>query len=294
MTPQTWLQALRELDPEFDLEAVAPGVTVPDLIRLHDRVVPPAGFRYDPAALYASPDGLDQTMHLYAPEPLAAARPGVLFVHGGGWAGGCATWHLRQACALAELGYVAATMDYRLAPEHRWPAPLDDVRGAVQWLRANAERLSLDPERLVVAGGSAGGHLAALAALEPANALAGAILWYPAVDLRHFIALELGPERLGDLFGEVSDDLLRATSPTELVHSRCPPVLTLCGDRDELTPPETAAAFHRRLAEEGVENRLVVYPGKDHQFDLYPGGWEDSFAETVAFLDAVVGPAIAA
>jgi acetyl esterase/lipase len=120
------------------------------------------------------------------------------------------------------------------------------------------------------------------------------VLWYPAVDLRHFVGTEIG-WALTDLFGgPPSGEQLRAASPTELVHAGCPPVLTLCGDRDSVTPVETAEEFHRRLAAAGVENRLVVYPGKDHQFDLYPGGWEDSFAETVAFLERTVGPGVVA
>lgn len=289
MTAPTWLEALRALEPDFDLGEAAPGVTVADLLALHDRVEPPEGFRYDPAVVY----GRDLTLHLYAPVATAAARPGVLFVHGGGWAGGCPTWHLRQACALAELGYVAASASYRLAPAHRWPAALEDVRAAVGWLRENAARIGLDAERLVVAGGSAGGHLAALAALEPELGLAGAVLWYPAVDLRDFAGTEIGPSALGDLFGAPpSDEQLLAASPTELVHAGCPPVLTLAGELDGLTPVATAEEFHRRLAAAGVDNRLVVYPGKHHQFDLYPGGWEDSFAETVAFLERVVGPGV--
>ncbi|HET7572621.1 MAG TPA: alpha/beta hydrolase [Gaiellaceae bacterium] len=284
----TWLEALRGLDPAFDLGEAAPGVTVADLLALHDRVEPPAGFRYDPAVVY---DGGERTLHLYAPVAPAAARPGVLFVHGGGWAGGCPTWHLRQACALAERGYVAASATYRLAPAHRWPAALEDVRAAVGWLRANAAGLGLDPQRLAIAGGSAGGHLAALAALEPELGLAGAILWYPAVDLRHFVGIEIGRSALADLFGgPPSDEQLDAASPTRLVHAGSPPVLTLAGELDGLTPVSTAEEFHRRLTAAGVENRLVVYPGKHHQFDLYPGGWEDSFAETVAFLERTVGP----
>ena len=183
----TWLDALRDLDPGFPLEEIAPGLTAGDVLALHDHVDPPPGFRYDAAAVYDAEHGL--TMHLYAPEDPAPRRPGVLFVHGGGWQGGCATWHLRQACALAEHGYVAATACYRLAPAHRWPTQLVDVQRAIDWLRANAPTLGLDPDRLVIAGASAGGHLAAFLAVTTTD-LAGAILWYPVVDLERFASVD--------------------------------------------------------------------------------------------------------
>jgi acetyl esterase/lipase len=293
MTEQTWIEGLRKLDPDLDLGPVASGVTVRDLLALHDRVAPPPSFHYDPRAVYRSVDGRDLSLHLYRPHDTALARPGLLFIHGGGWTGGCPTWHLRQCCALAEQGYVAATATYRLAPAHPWPAQLDDVLAAVAWLREHASELGLDPGRLVIAGTSAGGHLAALAALAPGAGLAGAILWYPALDLAVVAEHEVGPDTLAGLFGKPpTAQQLRAASPTHRVSPGCPPVLTLTGELDEITPPWTAEDFHRRLTEAAVENRLVVYRGKDHQFDLYPGGWEDSFAETLAFLETVVGPGI--
>jgi len=256
-----------------------------DLAALHDHVDPPPGFRYEPAAAYRTVDGRELTMHLYAPVDPEPLRAGVLFVHGGGWMGGCPTWHLRQCCALAERGNVAATMSYRLAPADRWPAQLEDVLAGVAWLREQAPGLGLDRDRLVIAGGSAGGHLALHAALAPETRLAGTILWYPAWDLRAFEHAESLTALLGDA---PTDDGREAATPR--VHAGCPPVLTLAGELDTLTPPETARALHRRLDELGVENRLVVYPGRDHQFDLYPGGWEDSFAETVAWVERVAGP----
>jgi acetyl esterase/lipase len=288
----TWLDALRDLDPALALDEISPGLTAGDVLALHDHVDPPPGFRYDPAALYDTRHGL--TMHLYAPDLPAPPRPGVLFVHGGGWQGGCATWHLRQACALAEHGYVAASADYRLAPAHRWPAQLEDVTNAVQWLRANAARLALDPERLVIAGTSAGGHIAAFVAVTT-NDVAGAILWYPALDLERLAAVEVDVAGiavetvLDDLLGGHSPALLREASPVTHVTPSCPPVLTLTGATDQLTPAAHMEPFHAALTTAGVDNRLIVVPDRGHQFDLYPGDWEASFSETLDFLAATVG-----
>ena len=290
----TWLQALRELDPALSLDEVAAGLTAGDVLALHDQIDAPPGFRYQPAAVYDAEHGL--TMHLYAPEQPEPPRPGVLFVHGGGWQGGCATWHLRQACALAEHGYVAATIDYRLAPAHRWPTPLEDVKAAVSWLKERAPSLGLDPNRVVIAGASAGGHLAALVAVTTDD-VAGAVLWYPVLDLERFaraggdVAGVSVDAVLDDFLGVHTGPLLREASPITYVTPSCPPVLTLTGGRDELTTPAQMEGFHQALVEAGVPNRLLVVPGKGHQFDLYPGDWEDSFAETLAFLEQTVGGA---
>ena len=278
----TWLDALRELDPELDLAPTAPGVTVADLLALHDRVDPPPGFRSERVA-YATGEP-ERWLHLYAPAAPAAPRPGVLFVHGGGWQGGCPTWHLRQACALAEHGYVAATAAYRLAPGVRWPAPFVDVQQAFDWLNEHAAEIGLDPSRIVVAGASAGGHLAAMLAFT--RPVAGAILWYPVVDLAEFSMTDAVIALMGD---GATEEMLRAASPLAHVTKGCPAVLTLTGERDVVTPVDHVARLHHALDEAGVPNRLVVYPGRDHQFDLYPGGWQDSFAETLAFLADTVG-----
>jgi acetyl esterase len=300
----TWLDALRELDPAFPLDELAPGTTVADLLALHARTEPPRGFLYYPAAVYDAE--LRLSMHLYAPQDTMTTRPGVLFVHGGGWGGGCATWHLRQACALAEQGYVAATIDYRLAPGARWPAPLEDVKRAVRWLKARGPSLGLDPDRLVIAGGSAGGHLAALVALTPgrfepdarpqvSSAVAGAVLWYPVLDLPSFAGVKADVAGISvatvieNFLGASTEALLQEASPSTYVGPASPPILTLTGERDELTPAAHIEPFHRALSAAGVRNRLIVVPGKGHQFDLYPGDWEDSFAETLAFLSETVG-----
>ena len=102
-----------------------------------------------------------------APEP----RPAVLWVHGGGWSrgdartsGAFANWPAVLA-SLAARGFVVASVDYRLSGEARFPAPVQDVRAGVAYLRAHASEFGVDPSRLYLWGGSAGGHLAALAAL---------------------------------------------------------------------------------------------------------------------------------
>ena len=94
-------------------------------------------------------------------------RPAVLLVHGGGFRRGTRHSQLPVAIKLAERGYVAAAVSYRLSPRHQFPAPVEDVKAAVRFLRANAGRFNIDPDRIGAMGGSAGGHLVLFLGLTP-------------------------------------------------------------------------------------------------------------------------------
>lgn len=102
------------------------------------------------------------TLHLAKPIGAPAPAPLVVFIHGGGWRMGSKNDHVREIKLAAEQGFVAASVGYRLAPEHQWPAQIQDCKCAVRWLRANASELGLDPARVGAVGGSAGGHLSML------------------------------------------------------------------------------------------------------------------------------------
>jgi acetyl esterase len=231
-----------------------------------------------------------QQLWAYGRADAADKRPGVVFVHGGGWGGGEPGYHLRHAHDLAARGYVTALVEYRLtAAGHTWPAALDDVLDAVAWLRANAEELGLDPDRLAIAGGSAGGHLAAMASLDRSARLAAAVLWYPAVDLRVFDAVpEFKPMTDALLPGATGDDLL-AASPLAHVRADGPPTLTMTGDLDPCTTLSSIEEFHAALDAAGVDNRLVVFKGRDHGFDFHPADWQVCFDRMAAFLDGALG-----
>src|SRR3954447_422851 len=97
----------------------------------------------------------------------AEPRPAVLLVHGGGFRAGNRQSYLPEAIRLAERGYVAATASYRLAPRNQFPAPVQDVKAAVRFLRANAAKYGLDTDRIGAMGGSAGGHLVLFLGLTP-------------------------------------------------------------------------------------------------------------------------------
>jgi acetyl esterase/lipase len=123
---------------------------------------------------YASHDGTDLLLDLYLPaEPIRRPAPVILFLHGGGWSAGTRTTGPDFKRYFARDGFAMASIEYRLTPSVTFPANVEDVRTAVRWLKANAATYALDPERICLWGTSAGGHLAAVAALAPPGTFDG-------------------------------------------------------------------------------------------------------------------------
>ena len=123
---------------------------------------------------YASRDGGDLVLDLYVPaEPIRRPVPVIVFLHGGGWSGGTRTTGPDFKRYFAQDGFAMASIEYRLTPSHLFPAAVEDVRTAVRWLKANAAAQNIDPDRICLWGTSAGGHLAAVAALAPRGTFEG-------------------------------------------------------------------------------------------------------------------------
>jgi acetyl esterase/lipase len=146
-------------------------------------------------------------------------------------------------------------MTYRLEDEAPWPAPIEDAKCAVRWLRHHASEIGGDPDRIIFAGDSAGAHLAVMTALTPgqnegdggwqdvSSEVSGSVLFYPPVDMPSTAACGVAQGmggRLSDYFG----DQIEAVSPINNVHSACPPILTLTGSADVLTPEADIRRFH--------------------------------------------------
>ena len=139
----------------------------------HSQLLVPFAFAQQPAKLavpdsvvfesgieYTNPDGQHLQLDLARPKEGSGPFPTILCIHGGGFRAGNRQSFDAQCIKLAENGYVAATITYRLAPKYPFPAAIHDCKAAVRWLRANAKKYHIDPERIGVTGGSAGGHLA--------------------------------------------------------------------------------------------------------------------------------------
>lgn len=280
---------------------IAPGVTVRDIRRFLRRPPTPSGFAYRTDVVYGRAGGADLTLDLYVPTA-GPPRPGIVFVHGGAWHDGGPGAHVRDAAVLAERGYASALIRYRLAPAATWPAALEDCKCAVRWLRANAAELHVDPDRIAVAGDSAGGHLAALVALTPGrfegsggNAgvpshVAAAGLWYPLVDLALPDHLDPALHALVRSFlGGDDPALVAQASPRSYVHAGAPPILSLTGGEDQTALLPAIRGFHDALNGAGVDNELHVWPGRGHGFNFLPREWRAPFERLSAFLDRHLG-----
>jgi acetyl esterase/lipase len=119
------------------------------------------------ALTYSSPGGHDLVLDLYRPAGASGRVPVVIFLHGGGWSGGTRTTGPDFKRFFAADGFAMVSIEYRLAPAITFPSNVEDVKTAVRWVRANADRFDLDAARIGLWGTSAGGHLAAVAALSP-------------------------------------------------------------------------------------------------------------------------------
>lgn len=120
----------------------------------------PATVTWEEGIEYSTPGGESLKLNLARPKSGDGPFPAVICIHGGGFRAGTRDGYDQLCVRLAERGYVAATISYRLAPKHRFPAAVHDTKAAVRWLRAHAAEYRVDPERIGVTGGSAGGHLA--------------------------------------------------------------------------------------------------------------------------------------
>lgn len=217
-------------------------------------------------------------------------RPAVVQVHGGGWIlGSRSEQGIPLLNHLAANGWIGFNVDYRLSPRATLPEHVIDIKRAIAWVREHADELGVDPARVCITGGSAGGHLSALAALtsddkslqpgfeEADTSVMAAVPFYGIYD---FASDNEIYSRYRDwLFGKVvlkktySEDpeLYRSTSPTYRVHEDAPPFLVFHGDQDTLVPVSDARNFVAEL--EKVSKNQVLYvemPGAEHAFDIFP------------------------
>ena len=216
-------------------------------------------------------------LHVPAAADVTDPVPFVVWLHGGAfWAGDRRYLPSNLAPnavfdALVAAGIAVATIDYRLSGEARFPAQLNDLRTAIRYLRSNASTWGLDVERVGVWGESAGGTLAALAALAPSDdasdlPLAAAELWFAPTDLvslRHFSAIS-------GLLGDSSEeDLLAAAtqaSPVTHVRHDAPPFLIVHGTADATVSVDQSELLHKELLAVGARSTFVPVEGVGHSF----------------------------
>ena len=235
--------------------------------------------------VYKTVADMELTAEVHAPdEPADAPRPAIVFFHGGGWSGGTPQQFAAHADWLAAHGAVGVLIQYRLVDMGAASVfdCMRDAHSAMRWVRAHADELGLDPNRIGAGGGSAGGHLAAVTAFidcpEPdedasvssrPNVLT---LFNPVIDTTE---IGFGHRRFPD--GP------EAGSPVHHVEPGAPPTIILCGRDDTTTPFENDERFCRLMEAAGNTCRLVGYDGQTHGW--FNRAFEDTWLrEVVPFL----------
>jgi acetyl esterase/lipase len=271
------------------------------------------------------------TLDLYLPADRKSHHPLVLYIHGGGWT----TGHSRQSGAfddfpgvlasLAARGYIVASLNYRLSSEAPFPAAIQDVKAAIKFIRAHADDYSVDKSRGLVWGGSAGGHLAALAALtcgvkelepvlrpnpspdavrvsEQDDCMQAAVTWYGVFDLSMVPSLNgsnvPSPTILKFLNCTGSTcptATLDAASPIHYVSAQSPPFLLVHGSGDKTVDPLQSTYFKEVMERAGAHADLLMIPSVDHSFiGATPEATRDASLKalhrTLEFIDSTLKP----
>jgi len=218
--------------------------------------------------------------------PASGKRPGVIVIHGGGWVGGTKEGHSQLTCLrYVEKGFVCADVEYRLAKVAPAPTAVTDVLDAAHWFESHAKKYAVDTKRIVVTGGSAGGHLSLMVGMTPKSAklgpparVAAVVNFFGITDVADQLsgprmreyAVTWVPEQSGRL------DLARRVSPVTYVRKGLPPILTIHGDADQTVPYEHGVRLTKALRDAGDDAELVSVPQGEHGF---PKAVEDQIYE---------------
>ena len=218
-----------------------------------------------------------------------APKPAMVFFFGGGWHGGTPAQFERQARHFANRGMIAITADYRVKSRHGVQVVecVKDAKAAIAWVRENAQRLGIHPDKIAASGGSAGGHLAACTGTisgfgsdERPNTM---ILFNPACTLA-LIAGWQPSAKGGDLSTERFGVEAEVISPAHHIGPHTPPTLILRGTAATTVPYASVVAFESEMKKAGRPCKLVGYEGAEHTFFRRAEYYDKTLAEADAFL----------
>ena len=248
---------------------------------------------------YKSVGGTNLQLYIYTPKAPAPTngRPAIVFFFGGGWTTGTPQQFEKHCQYLASRGMVAITADYRVASRQQ-AKPVQcvaDAKSAIRWVRKNAVRLGIDPNRVVASGSSAGGHLAASTAVVPGldepgedtsiSAVPNAVVLYSA-------ALVLAPLDGQEFQGNVARVSVermgvepRLLSPAHHVRAGAPPMIAFHGRADTTVPFATAEAFAAKMKAAGNRCDLIAFDGQGHGFANYGREGNRFFLQTLKQTD---------
>ncbi len=259
-----------------------------------------AGVDYKPDVTYATVAGEELKLELASPKGLDHAVPAIVVIHGGGWMAGKRQDMASIAKEAAAHGYVAASISYRFAPKHRFPAQIEDSKCAVRYLRAHANELHIDPQRIGAIGVSAGAHLSMmLGTMDSADAMEGDGGNPEQPSKVQAVVSFVGPVNLArDNYSETQTQILaaflggnpkekqaecRRASPITYLNKGDAPMLCFFGTKDPLVSFDQAFQIATALTNAEVPGRVEMILGAGHGW----GGKERirTHNATMAFFD---------
>jgi acetyl esterase/lipase len=247
--------------------------------------------------VFGTGGGRELRCDIFEPPPAIKNGIGVLLVHGGGWSQGDRSQLKGYGVLLGRRGYTCVASEYRLTGEGLWPAQIEDVKCALRYMRASAAEFGIDPERIVVSGNSAGGHLALMAGAESRaefegaggnadqlSSVAAVISFYPptGLDARAWGGMPA-------LFGKGAPvETIRGASPLTYASANFPPTLLIQGNKDEVVPAAEATNMYEALEKAGVPVELHMFANQPHGFDADPKLGRQCADLMLSFMDRFV------
>ena len=254
-------------------------------------------YQVTPNIVYQTLNNYEAKLDVYTPpQPPQGTQPPpptpvVVIIHGGGWIAGTKEALALQVVPYLQMGFAAVNVEYRLAKSSPAPAAVEDCRCALHWVFTNAKKYNFDPTRVVVTGGSAGGHLALTTGmLTPKDGFDKQCwsgtenVWSqnPGTDADPRVAAIVDWFGIADVLDEThganakgyaviwignqpnADEIAKRVSPINYVNKNNPPIITIHGDKDPLVPYEQSVKLHKALDAAGVPHQLVTIPGGSH------------------------------
>lgn len=240
------------------------------------------GYSVTPNVTYSVASNYECKLDVYSRRGLQNPAPTVVLIHGGGWVAGTRESSIFNLLPYFEMGFNAVNVEYRLARVALAPAAVEDCRLALRWVIKNAKTYGFDTSRIVVTGGSAGGHLALMTGMldasagfdqpkewdqaMPATNVAAIINWFGITDVKDILAGANRQNYAVSWLGSQAnrEELAVRVSPLTYVRKGLPPTLTIHGDSDDLVPYSHATRLHAALTDLNVPNQLVTIRGGKH------------------------------
>jgi len=239
-------------------------------------------YRITPNIIYSTANNYDCKLDVYARNNPGHTTPTVVYIHGGGWVAGAKESSVMGFLPYLEMGLTVVNVEYRLARVSLAPAAVQDCRLALRWVFKNAKQYGFDTTKIIVTGGSAGGHLALMtgmldpsygfdiptdwdyAGVEPK--VAAIVNWFGITDVKDLLSGSNKQDYAVNWLSNLSDKetIAQKMSPLTYVRKNLPPIFTVHGDKDQLVPYTHAVRLHEALTKAGVPNQFITIPGGRH------------------------------